>query len=326
MIRKALRMLGYLFLALIAAIGLVWLLAPSEPVDFAQTFDPATLGDDPAAAFVAAEASFDDIVEGSESSIVWAGDDGAVTDVAIVYLHGFSATPQEIRPTMERVSPALGANIIYVRLTGHGRDGPAMATGTVAAWTHDADRALALAERIGRRTIVVGTSTGATLLTGLLANGRDDRIDGAVMISPNYRIGNPASAVLTLPGARWWVPVAFGAERSFEPHNEDHARMWTTRYPTEALFPMAPMVKEVRSADFTAINTPALFLFSPLDGVVDHAETRRIAAEWAGPVTISEQVLAEGDDPFNHVIAGDALSPSRTAAVAEEIAAWIDGL
>lgn len=322
--RTLARLIGWLVLGLAGLLVLVWVFGQREPVDLTGGADREAIAADPVGYLAAAEAAYDDITPGVEKSILWAGETGAATDLALIYVHGFSATAQEIRPVSERVAEELGANLVFTRLTGHGRGGDAMAEATVADWARDFDEALAVAEAVGERIVVISTSTGGTLTAAMLAEGRD--VAGAVMLSPNFRIGNPASAILTWPAARYWLPRITGAERGFEAASEDHERYWTTRYPTTALFPMAALVAHVRDADLAGVETPLLVLFSPDDQVVDPVATRTTAARWGGPVTLSEQAVGAGDDPQAHLIAGDIMSPGRTEAVVAEIVVWLRGL
>ncbi len=275
------RWLVRLLIVLAVLPALIWGFVPKEPVVTAQTFDPASLGDAPVANFVARDADTPGITPGAERSVVWAGDEGMRSDIVLVYLHGFSATAQEIRPVPERVAENLGANLVFMRLTGHGRDGAALATATVENWMHDVDESLAVARAMGDRVVVIGTSTGGTLAAMAAATGRE--IDGIVFISPNFGISSGAAFLLTLPGVRHWGPPLFGRTRSWEPVNEAQALYWTESYPTEALFPMAALVEATVLLDHRAIATPALFYFSDEDQVVDSRKTHGIAAAWGGP-------------------------------------------
>ena len=315
------RMAIWLFLLVAVGPALLWGFLPREKIDATARFDIEAIGTDPEAYLAMREGAFDDITPGAEKSIRWVGEPGETSDIVLIYLHGFSATAEEIRPVPERLADEIGANLIFTRLAGHGRDGAAMVAGNVSDWMFDLDEALAIADRIGERTVLIGTSTGATLAILALAEGRE--AEGAILIAPNLKIANPLSAVLTFPAARSWVPPLFGRERSFEPQNEDHARYWTTTYPTEALFQMAALVEHVRGLDHAAIETPALFQFSDADTVVDHTATRAVAGAWGGPVTVNAVTLTPGDDSFNHVIAGDILSPGMTDSTVETFAGWI---
>ncbi len=321
------RWLGRMFLALIAVLAGIWLLAPLEGVERVDQFDPASIGPDPVAYLQAAEAKFSDITPGTEKRIVWAGQPGARTALAVIYLHGFSATSEEVRPVPDGVAAALGANLMFTRLAGHGRGSTALAEPVAGDWLNDLDEALAIGALIGERVILIGTSTGGTL-AAIAATDRDrpDRIAGVVFISPNFRLRPMVAALLDLPGARSWVATVAGATRTFAPQNAAHATYWTTTYPTVALLPMAALVRRARDLDFAAATMPALFLYSDDDQVVSPDETNGVMARWGGAVTLQKLVMGPGDDPYSHVIAGDILSPGQTETAVTAITGWAKGL
>ena len=150
---------------------------------------------------------------------------------------------------------------------------------------------------------------------------------GVVLISPNYRLRATAVQVmLDAPFVAVWGPLVAGAERSFVPVNADHAKWWTTRYPTAALFPMATLMRHVRAMDPAAARVPALFLTAPDDRVVDPATTAAIAAAWGADMVAEHVALTAADDPWGHVLAGRVLSPGQTAPMVALILAWVRGL
>ena len=60
------------------------------------------------------ESSFDDIVEGAEKLVRWHNNnEQRQTDIALIYLHGFSASRQEISPVTENLSDQL-VSIIHI--------------------------------------------------------------------------------------------------------------------------------------------------------------------------------------------------------------------
>ncbi|MBJ3762743.1 alpha/beta hydrolase [Maribius pontilimi] len=299
----------------------VWLLRPGVGE---IAFDADAIGDDPVAYLAAQESRFDDIVEGTQKRVVWAGDPGARTDWVVVYVHGFSASSEEIRPVPDQVAAALGANLYFTRLEGHGRDGAAMAESSAEAWLRDFDEGLAIARRLGDRVLVMSASTGGTIAALASARGRD--VDAQVMVSPNFGVQAAGAFLLTLPGARSWVPLLVGETRSFEAENPAHAKYWTTRYPTEAVVPMALSVRAAKAAALQRITTPALVIFSEDDQVVRPEATRAAMARWGGPVTLEPVSPPPGNAPSNHVLAGDILSPDMTAPVTDMILDWVRAL
>lgn len=322
------RFLGRVFLLLILGGAALWAFGPREPVDRVLSFDPARIGDDPAAYLAAAEAAFTDIVPGTEKRILWAGEPGARTALSIVYIHGFSATSEEIRPVPDRVAEALGANLHYTRLAGHGR-GPAPLGEPVAGdWIEDLAEALEMGRRIGERVLVLSTSTGGTLAAIAAADPElapqvSEAVVGMVFVSPNFGFDPLASFLLGLPFVRAWGPMIFGEERAFEPESALHGRYWTTRYPTVAAVPLGALVRHANGLDYGATTVPALFLFAPQDQIVAPEVTAEVAAKWGGGAEVWHPVLTASDDAQAHVIAGDALSPSQNEAVVARILDWI---
>ncbi|MCU0910563.1 MAG: alpha/beta fold hydrolase [Rhodobacteraceae bacterium] len=327
MVRPLGKALGRVLLALVLLAGALWLFAPVEPVDRDIAFDEGALPRDLDHYLAESEARFPDITPGVQKRILWAGAPGARTQIAVVYLHGFSATSEEIRPVPDRVAEVLGANLYFARLAGHGRPGAAMAEATAGDWLEDTAEALAIGRRIGREVLVIATSTGGTL-AAIAATDASliDAVKGIVFVSPNFRLQNPAAPILTMPFGRHWGPLVAGAEIGFEPLNEAHGRYWTSRYPSVAAFPMGALVRHARGLDYSGVTTPALFVYAEADSVVSAAETRRVAARWGGIVEELPVELPEGDDPYNHVLAGDILSPGSTEATVDAILGWVLGL
>lgn len=296
------------------------LLGPREPVVLDPRISAADLPEDLPGWLARREAG---VSPDTAARIVWADEPGVQTDIAVVYLHGFSATLQEIRPVPDQVAAALGANLFYARLSGHGRDGAAMAAPAVQDWVDDTAVALAIGRRLGRKTLVIATSTGGTLAAEAARNpDLSGQVDAVVLISPNFALLNPAARLLTLGFARQWLPLIAGRERCFTPANDAHARFWTMCYPTRAVLPMAALAKHAGQGDYAAATMPALFMTSPEDQVVSPQASRAVADRWGGPVQWQQMKLGAGDDPSRHVLAGDILSPSMTAPVSEVITLW----
>ena len=311
---------------IVLAAGIAWVFGPRTPADLSVRFDPAAMEDDLDAYLARQEARFDDIRPTAAKEIVWAYPSSkAKTPISLVYLHGFSAAKAEIRPVPDMVAKKLRANLFYGRLAGHGRSGDAMAEATVNAWIQDAAEAVAIGERIGEKVVIIATSTGGTL-AALAASEPEfrDRIDGLVLISPNFKVRASGANLLTWPFAETIVRLVVGKERGFEPQNAEHGENWTTQYPSKAVLPMAAMVKAAGALPFEQIQIPVLFIFSPDDRVVDQSITAGIAERWGGPADVL--TVTEAEDPSNHVIAGDILSPSNNEKVAAAIESFIQGL
>jgi esterase/lipase len=314
-------------LALLLLFGALWLFGPKEAVESDIAFDERSLPRDLDEWLAEREADIPDIVPGTEKRIVWAEMPRLRTAVAVVYLHGFSGTSEEIRPLPEEVAAALGANLFFTRFAGHGRDGAALAEAKAGDWIEDAAEALAIGRAIGDEVLVIATSTGGTLAAIAATDARlSYAVKGIVFLSPNFRLRDRNAWVLTAPFGRLWGQILFGGEIVIAPVNEAHARFATTRFPAAAAFEVAALVAHARGLDYSGVTTPGLFAFSEADTKVSPAATRRIAARWGGPAELLPVTLGMGDDPYGHILAGDIRSPGRTEEMVAAILDWVDRL
>jgi len=312
---------------IIGAIALVAFFMGSRPDQTINiAFNPAGLPDDLEGYLAETEKTVADLVPGAEKEIIWA--DAAAkskTPLAIVYVHGFSATKHEIRPVPDKVAEALGANLYFTRLTGHGRDGEGLSEATLSDWADDFAEAIAIGERLGEKVVVMATSNGGALTTwGLSRSEFSSKIASVVLVSPAYELHGISTRIANIPWAESLLPLIGGEQRSWEPRNALHGKWWTTRYPSRSIFPMTTLLNVLKGVDVSSFNQPALFIYSPKDKVVISDEITRIAAQWGGK---AETMLIEtaGDD-YDHVVTGDILSPDNTNTTTDRILQWISAL
>lgn len=316
-------------LAVVVALALVLLglLAPRETIDRSLTFNPAVLGDSPETWLEVSEQEFTDIRPGAAKRILWAGAKDVRSHYSIVYIHGFGASAEEIRPAPDELARALNANLFYTRLSGQGRAPAAMPEASVGDWLRDMAEAMAIGRQIGDKVIVIGTSMGGALVSLAasdpnLAHG----MAGIALISPAYALPAPLGLGLDLPLARYWAPFVFGATQTVQAVNADHQRYWAMSIPTTALFSLATLMREVRRIDFSPVKIPLLVFYSPADQIIDPSAITPIVTTWGGPVQVEERYMQAGDDPYSHVIAGDVFSPGQTEEVVEILIQWAQGL
>lgn len=118
--------------------------------------------------------------------------DPSRTSLAVVYLHGFSASPGESGEQPERLAKALGANAFVARLPGHGlEDDLALQGVTPEDWLQAAREALAIGQVMGERVVLAGTSLGASLAC-ILASQYSEHVAAVVAWSLGVRPHSPA--------------------------------------------------------------------------------------------------------------------------------------
>lgn len=297
------------FLIVALSLMVVFLAGPTAERDL--RIKPVQLPDDIDQYLAVSEASLPDIIPGAEKTVVWANPTQTRTPLSIVYLHGYSATRQETAPLSDMLAKRLGANLFYTRLSGHGRDGEALAQASINDWLNDAHEALAIGKRLGERVIVIGTSTGGTLATWLAVQDNSEAVLAYVLISPNFRPYDAMSEMLLWPWGKYIAQLVVGKEYAWTPHNPQHAHYWTHRYPTTALVNMMGLVDLVRDSALESITKPVLVLYSPQDTIVAPAAIEHHYARIGSPTKTIHAIRNSGD-PDNHLLAGNTLAPNNT--------------
>ena len=170
------------------------------------------------------------------AKIIWANDSlKSETEFVLLYLHGFSASWHEGFPANADFSKRYGYNAYLARLASHGliTDNPLIDM-TPERLYESAKQALIIARHLGRKVIIMGTSTGGTL--GLmLAADFPEMVDGLILYSPNIRIKQRSSVLLSKP---WGLQIArlnFGG--NFRVTDDDPAggicKFWYCHYRAE---------------------------------------------------------------------------------------------
>ena len=246
------------------------------------------------------------------------------THYAVVYLHGFSATRQEIAPVAERVADALSANLFETRLSGHGLVENPLLGVRAEDWLADAAEALAVGAAIGEKIILMGTSTGATLALAMAGHPSFTSVETLVLISPNFAPRDPSAEFLTWPGGPQLAYMIAGETHSWEPRNALQARYWSNSYPMDAVIEMMRLVKYVRSTLPLRLDQAILTIYSPADTVVDTGRIREAFEQIDGARRLLVEIPTSGD-PSNHVLVGDIMSPQTNDRVVESIVRFVEG-
>ena len=146
----------------------------------------------------------------------------------------------------------------------------------------DTNEAIRIGEVIGDEVILIGSSTGCSLIHCILEAQK--KVKSVIYVSPNFGPSSYKGHFLRLPGSKWFIPLILGNEYAFTPKNSEHARCWTTCYPTKALFPVKDAVVAASLTNHSKIKLPMLFWFSDYDKVVSPKATRRIISKMGNNV------------------------------------------
>ena len=201
----------------------------------------------------------------NESRIIWASDSSKnKTPYCLLYLHGFSASWFEGNPVHINFARRYGMNLYIPLLASHGIEtDEALVDMTPDRLYESAKEALVVAQSLGKKVIVMSTSTGGTLSLKLAAEF-PELIDALILLSPNVAINNPAAFLLSKP---WGLQIARSVYKSnYRVTNTDFAseecKYWNCKYRLEATVYLQQLVEATMKKEvFTKITQPVFLAY-----------------------------------------------------------------
>ncbi|WP_373057565.1 alpha/beta hydrolase [Zunongwangia sp. H14] len=198
----------------------------------------------------------------NEARIIFQQEPPQITEYSIVYLHGFSGSYRDGYPVNMQLADSLGANLYLARWAGHGLKPPAaMKTFSAEAAWNSAREALAIGKKIGKKVIILSTSTGGTLAIKLAAEFPES-VFAIINMSPNLKDDQMGAFMLN---TRWGYEIAnlvTMGEKKIEYEEPQAAQYFDTIYPAEALVNLQVLVGSTMVPEtFRKVTCPVLTLY-----------------------------------------------------------------
>ncbi len=249
----------YLLIALILILTLVFALGPRPNYpEFDAKIQATSLSINELNDYVAKkDANIPKLRAGNESRLIWADSSQQKTEYAMLFLHGFSASPMSGDPVIPDIAKRYGCNLYIPLLAGHGIDDiESFKDITPKDLIESAKEAIAIAQKLGDKVILLSSSTGSTLATYLAAHN-PELVHSILMYSPNIDINDPNSKLLTYP---WGLQIARkvmgGNHRSFT-LNRGGEQYWTTQYRLEGVVALRSLINETMTqSTFEKLKMP----------------------------------------------------------------------
>ena len=197
---------------------------------------------------------------GNEAEIIWANDTlHQQTEYALIYLHGFSSSKVEGDPLHRDFAKYFGCNAYLSRLASHGLSVPEPLLDMQPSYLYDtAKKALAIAEQLGKKVIVMSTSTGGTLSL-MLAAEFPEKVHSLILYSPNIRINNPAAFILNNP---WGLQIAQAIHHGKyyikdDAPDSEKCKYWYCKYRLEGLVYLEEILESnMNKATYEQVKVP----------------------------------------------------------------------
>jgi len=248
--------------AVLALAILVYLLGPKPQHPLYATALPSVPAINKLEGYIKSIETRHKIKPDNEAEIVWADTTKQQTEYAVVYLHGYSASKEEGNPVHINLAKKIKANLYLSRLADHGVDtASAMEYSTADRLWESAKQALEIGKRLGKKVILIGTSTGGTLALKLAATYPD--VYSVILISPNVAINDKLAFLANNPwGLQMSRLVSGGKERIVEGKTEEYKKYWYTKYRLESVVQLEELVETTMLKEtFNKVKQPLLLLY-----------------------------------------------------------------
>lgn len=249
-------------LIIVVILGLVYAVGPRPSAPKYETSLPKVPSIDSLTTYVKQQESKHHIKLANQAEIVWADSSHWQTEYAIVYLHGFSASKEEGNPVHLNFAKNIHANLFLSRLADHGIDTIApMQYLTADRLWESAKEALSIGKRLGKKVILVGTSTGGTLALQLAAAYPE--VNSLILLSPNVAINDSKAWLLNNP---WGLQIARlvtgGDERFLTGKSPIYKKYWYNHYRLESVVQLQELLESsMNKATFERVKQPVLLLY-----------------------------------------------------------------
>jgi pimeloyl-ACP methyl ester carboxylesterase len=271
-----------------------------------------------------------DIKPGNQSILYWHLDSAHrqphKTRYALVYLHGFTASPFEGLPTHQHFAETFGYNFYAPLLDQHGLiSTDPLQHMRASALLADAAEALAIGLQMGDQVILMSTSMGSTLALTLAAQFPNE-IAAVINISPNIRINDRFVKWVDGPWglylARLFKGGKFMKSDNAPAEKADH---WYTSYRLEAVTELQSLVENtMTAATFRNIQQPVLSLYwyknaQVQDPVVKVSAILEMHDLLGTPPLLSKAIAIP---EAGHHVMGSSQTSKALSAVQDSIQTW----
>jgi esterase/lipase len=248
----------------------------------------------------------------NEAKIIWADSSQSQTEYAIVYLHGFSASQMEGDPVHQNIAKQFHCNLYLARLAEHGIDTTEdLMNLTAENYWESAKLAYAIGKQLGKKVILMGTSTGGTLALQLAANYPE--IAGLILYSPNIEVFNPSAPLLDNP---WGLQIGRAVLKSnyvdIKYKDSAYPKYWNKHYRIEAVVALQNLLEATMTeATFKKIHQPTLALYyykdeAHQDNVIKVSAIQKMMQQIATPSNLKMEMAMPNTG--EHVLASPIVS------------------
>ena len=193
----------------------------------------------------------------NEARIIWANPaNPEETEYVLVYIHGFSASCKEGYPVNYDFAKRYGINMYCARLADHGvSDEKPMINLTADRLLESAKQAVEIGRQLGKKVILMSTSTGGTLSLKLAAD--NPWIYALIMYSPNIDVVDQKAHWLTNKFGYGLAKMVKGDMITYDDDPPEVQKYWQSKYHINGVRAMTQLLEKTMTPEtFAKVKQP----------------------------------------------------------------------
>ncbi len=302
------------FLIILAGLIILYLLGPKPTKPLIDPTLPSIESDIQVleSKITESESQFTRLKPDNQARIIWADSSKKQkTAYSVVYLHGLGASQGDGFPVHTEFSRRYGCNMYLSRLYGHGIDSEdALQNLTPENYLESAMHAVSIGKKIGKKVIIMATSTGGTL--ALIIASYHPEIAGLILYSPNIDFYDQASSILIKPWGLYLARLSKWSNYTSSDDPDSVRKYWYSKYRIEALVSVKSLLfHEMNPRTFSRIHQP-LFVgyYYKNDSIQDNRVSVPRILEMFEQVSTSPTTKRKVAFPYagSHIIASSIFS------------------
>lgn len=256
--------------------------------------------------------------EGTKAKIIWNSQEPKQTEYAIVYLHGFRASHPEGDPVHKTVAKTFECNLFLSRMEEHGiKSEYPLLNLTKEKMIRSARFAFEIGRRIGKKVILMGTSTGGSLALYLASKPAYQKdIASLILYSPLIDFYGISTKFLTNKLSRKALAIIPGKKHLIKTKNTTFAedKIWNKRYALAGALELGAFVENnMTTSLFKEVSHPTFVGYyyknkDNQDNVVSVSAIKKMAQNLGTRTELLH--ISNFPEANNHVICSSLVSKS----------------
>jgi carboxylesterase len=231
------------------------------------------------------------------------------SDVGVLLIHGFTASPAEMNDLAEYLNKELGYSVYNARIVGHGSYAANLNITTYKDWYDSLKWGYSVLSKNAEKIYIVGQSMGALLAMNI---AMENKVDGVVLLGPALFVKDPMFPLVS-------VAKFFIKEIKKDNFNKDLKDIYYDVKPIKAAYQLSKLIEYTKN-NINKLQVPTLVIQSEYDDTINP----KLVIDYFNSLDLKNKsvVVLKDNEKTKHVLT-NMLNPDKEK-VFKIISDWLE--